>query len=165
MLAATSLAIADPPSDAEAIRGLWRIKSAKIGEVVVPPTKFPAFFPTFNAGVLITTDAIFPKEHPEYVIRYRFDDPKTPGWLTLENKLVVDHVDGSGKKSKVVVSQTSLGIYKLDGDELTLCWSLPARTPRFDKQDRLIDSGESKVRPESFDGPRAMLFVFERAGK
>jgi uncharacterized protein (TIGR03067 family) len=166
VLTGGSLAIADPPGDVEALRGLWRIKSAKIGTVVVPANMFPTFFPAFKSGVVITADAIFPKDDPAHAMRCRFDASKSPGWLTLENKHLIDHVDASGKKDKVMVAQTSPGIYKIDGDELTLCWSMPDRSPQFDKQGKLIDNGESKVRPESFDGgSRAILFVFERADK
>ena len=82
---------------------------------------------------------------------YKIDPSKNPKEITRDEKLVGINKDSNGKDVQVTVTQKHVGIYKVDGDKLTICWSTKNRPPRFDRTGRVIDSGTSKERPDSFD--------------
>jgi hypothetical protein len=59
-----------------------------------------------------------------------------------------------------------VGVYQLDGDRLTICWSTRNTAPKFDVQGRVTDTGTSKFRPDTLDGgPGTVTFVLKRAAK
>ena len=155
---------ADPPTDAEAIRGTWEFEKIRInGKVLTAEQAKP-----FGPGILISATAISSSDPKSGEVKYpyKIDPSKSPKWITREEKLVGINKDSNGKDVQRVVIQKHVGIYKLDGDKLTICWSTKNRPPQFDRTGRVVDTGTSKERPDSFDPEvGTIFFVYKRAAK
>ena len=157
-----ALVLADPPTDAEAIRGTWELESMKVDGKLLDPKDAKSFGIAIGPGTISPSD---PSKREQKNL-YKVDPSKSPKEITMDLKVKLANTDSNGKDVQRVVPQKMVGIYKVDGDQLTLCWSTKNRPPQFDRTGRIIDSGTSKERPESFDGgPGTVLFVFKRTGK
>jgi uncharacterized protein (TIGR03067 family) len=159
--AVAALAQAQTP-DAEAIRGTWELESMKVDGKVLSAKD------AGGLNIVIAADgimAIDPAKKGEKS-PYKLDPSKSPKWITMDQKLTLGNKDSNGKIVQRNVVQKMPGIYQLDGDKLTICWSTKNRPPRFDNRGNVVDSGSSKERPESFEGgPGTLVFILKRAAK
>ena len=156
--------LADPPNDVEAIRGTWEFESIKLDGKPLTPEQAK----TFGPGIVIGPGTISSSDPANRDVKnlYKIDPSKSPPWITMDKKLVGTNTASNGKDVKRVIVQKQVGIYKLDGDKLTICWSTKNQAPKFDRTGRVIDTGTSKERPDSFDPEvGTILFAFKRAGK
>jgi uncharacterized protein (TIGR03067 family) len=159
-----AVVVADPPTDAKAIRGTWEFESIKLDGKALTPEQAKQMGP----GIVIAPATISSSDpaHRDVKNLYKIDASKNPKWITMDKTLIGMNKDSSGKDVKRTIVQKQIGIYKLDGDQLTICWSTKNTAPKFDRTGRLIDTGTSKERPASFDGDLGtILFVFKRVAK
>ena len=118
-------------------------------------------------NIIIAADGIAPNDPALKADKspYKLDPSKSPKWITMDQKMVLANKDSNGKPVQRVVVQKTLGIYKLDGDHLTISWAKNG-PPRFDIRGKVLDTGSAKDRPDSFDGePNTLVYVLKRAGK
>jgi uncharacterized protein (TIGR03067 family) len=119
--------------DAEAIKGKWLAVSLKVGGVALPDEVVKSFRLSFD-GKNYTNSAADQSEEGGYTL----DSSKSPKTIDFDIKTGND----KGKKQ--------LGIYKLDGDKLTI----------------VASEAGSTERPKSFEseaGSADLVVVLERA--
>jgi uncharacterized protein (TIGR03067 family) len=158
--------LADPPTEAEAVRGSWELESMKVeGKAFLAKDAKEFGIPL---SMVIDANSIIPSAPAgsEQKFAYKVDPSKDPKQITMDLKQKLANKDSTGKEVQRVVPQKMLGIYQLDGDDhLTICWAKNG-APRFDTKGRVIDNGTAKKRPESLDGgPGTIVFVFKRTAK
>jgi uncharacterized protein (TIGR03067 family) len=119
-LAAGAPGVKDPPKDATIV-GSWRFESLSINGVVVPNTKGgDADVITFKAdGTYATTRKKFEKPEPDTGGTYKVDAKKSPAEIDVTSTI-------GGKDTPTP------GIFKIDGDTLTICTADDARPTRFE---------------------------------
>jgi uncharacterized protein (TIGR03067 family) len=180
-----TLVLADPPTDAKslealqaaakaaeaarvaetkAMAGTWEHESIKLDGNPLTAEQAKSFGP----GIIIGLGTIGSSDPNSRDVKnlYKIDPSKSPKWITMDKTLVGMNKDSNGRDVKRVIVQKQVGIYQLDGDKLTICWSTKNRPPRFDQTGRVVDSGTSKERPETFDGEvGTILFFFKRTSK
>jgi uncharacterized protein (TIGR03067 family) len=160
------MVLADPPTEAEAVRGSWELESMKVEGKTFPAKDAKGF--GVPLSMVISADSIIPSAPTgsEQKFPYKVDPAKSPKQITMDLKQTLANKDSTGKEIQRVVPQKMLGIYKIDGDDhLTICWAKNS-SPKFDTRGRVTDSGTAKQRPDSIDGgPGTIVFVFKRAAK
>lgn len=115
LLVALAFALLVVPAGAEEkggdlakLDGSWKAESASRGGK--PVSEYKAATWTVNGGKVTYSDGKVSRTH-----RISVDASKTPK--------AIDFTYGEGPNK----GKTSLGIYKLEGDRITLCWSEPGK--------------------------------------
>lgn len=122
------------------LEGVWTVTEARHGGEVVEQSEKEEF--EFKGGKLIVRKG----ERAPITLILRIDlstDPKCIDWTT-------------DPKSKFEDDKFAEGIYKLDGDKLTVCYNV---------NDNRFAKGNRPTKLESTEKSDAMLIIFERAKK
>ena len=99
-------------SDPELIQGTWEIVGLESGGKAQSDKSFKGNTFTFSKGKSAATAVLAERPHPKVEFTYSLDPTKAPKEINLTTK---------GNKA--------FGIYKLDGDNLTICISLGGSRP------------------------------------
>ena len=118
----SSVSVKDAPAgrdDRTAIQGRWQVLSVEVGG------KLENITSTGHGPTLITRDRIIPArqpptDSPPTEVRYTLDPSRDPGTIDLENPKGPDISDPD-------LGGPILGIYRLEGNHLTLCLGAPGK--------------------------------------
>lgn len=128
-----------PKKEAPGIVGSWSLEKAEFGGMVLPPGAGPGpgdLSLTFNAdGTIIASKGGKPEQDNT---RYTHDAKKSPA--------EIDITEGRGGGKDMIIK----GIYKIDGETLTLC---------------MTPMGDRPTKFESAAGGQTIIMTFKRMKK